>query len=228
MYPDSEMSSDTPIYLCSDIMFFLREWSAWCGFSPYIERRKEDLCTVGVFDIVQWKLSSMVIIWEKCNLPEDKWFHVLDVDLLNYLDPLIAVYCYFICKSTWKGKRNLSSVLKETIRDYFYRPQTKFWARLCFYKCLSFCPRVRGGWLPSMYHRSHDQPGGVCLQGVCIQRGLPPGACVGVCMQRGIGQTPWIQTPHGCRPSTPWMHTRKVDGTHPTGMLSCRTNDRWT
>ena len=49
--------------------------------------------------------------------------------------------------------------------------------RLCFYTCLSFCPREGGGWwYSSMHHRSHDPP----------QTDTPP------------GQTPpWADTPLG-------------------------------
>ena len=70
---------------------------------------------------------------------------------------------------------------------FYFRLQTKFGANSCFYSRLSFCSRGMGSWLPSMYHRSHDQhqggdlppggmhPGGSASRGICHQEDLPPG-----------------------------------------------------
>ena len=57
----------------------------------------------------------------------------------------------------------------------------------------SFCPRG-GGWLPSMYHWSHNR-GGVCLWGL------------------------WGQTPRDAWDTT--GYGQQAGGMHPTGMHSC-------
>ena len=75
--------------------------------------------------------------------------------------------------------------------------------RLCFYTCLSFCPR--GGC-------SH---GGVPARGVPVPGGSAPRGCLlwGCLLQGGL-------LPGGCGDSPPVTATA-VGGTHPTGMHSC-------
>ena len=74
----------------------------------------------------------------------------------------------------------------------FYRPQTKFWARYCFYTCLSFCPRGEG-------------IGGVCP--IACWGTHPPGR------PPSLGRHPPIprQTP----PDTT-EYSQQAGGTHPT------------
>ena len=100
----------------------------------------------------------------------------------------------------------------------FYRPQTKFRARSYFYTCVSFCsgggrlasqhasqvtwPASRIGLLPSMHHRSHAQhSGGSASRGMSASR-LGERFCL---------QGSWANP----------LGTRKVGGTHLTGMVFC-------
>ena len=85
------------------------------------------------------------------------------------------------------------------------------------------CPGAEG-WLPSMHHRCHDQhrggmvgfPAYITGHMTSIQgAGLPTGgsASRGICPQGGL--------PTGGLGRLPYPRTRKADGTHPIGMLSC-------
>ena len=59
----------------------------------------------------------------------------------------------------------------------------------------------RGGWLPRMHYRSHDKHSASLQRGrVYLQGGLPT-------------EAGWVDPP--------LTGTRKVGGTHPSGMLSC-------
>ena len=94
----------------------------------------------------------------------------------------------------------------------YYRPQTKFWVRQCFYTCVSFCSQ-RVSWLPSMQHMSHDS--GVCIWGsvsegvyiwrVCIwERGLHWGSA-------SRGRLPWVYPQGGLH-----CWDGQTSGQHPT------------
>ena len=77
------------------------------------------------------------------------------------------------------------------------------------------CPLGRGGWLPNMHHRPHDQhPGGgfpVCITGHMTREGLPPEGSTSKGGRLG-------------RPPPPTTRNRKEGGTHPTGLLSSFAN----
>ena len=65
-----------------------------------------------------------------------------------------------------------------------YRPQTKFWARYCFYTCVSFCSQEEW-WV------------GVCIRGVCLH------GPVGVCIEGGLGSASRWGSALGALPNLP-------------------------
>ena len=100
-------------------------------------------------------------------------FHWLQWDILW------GTYPYFWCQILFM----VFAVLSMYEWLHFYRPQTKFGARQCFYTCLSFCS---GGGFPACITGHMTMEGGLhpgwgdCIQqgwGICIQGegGLPTG-----------------------------------------------------
>ena len=79
----------------------------------------------------------------------------------------------------------------------FLAPANEVWGKVIFSQ-MFVCPQGRGGWLPSMHHRSHNQEGSAF--GGSVSRGADPPP-----RSMGYGQ--------------------QVGGTHPTGMHSCSECD---
>ena len=98
-----------------------------------------------------------------------------------------------------KGKKiQIPTVRKRSLRQ----------GNVFTYVCHSVHREDRG-WLPNMHHMSHDQGWGV---GVCIQGGG------GLHASKGGG---WSAS----KGEGGQTGTRKVGGTHPTGMLPCYDKD---
>ena len=139
------------------------------------------------------------------------------------------------CERTMSIDRTVRWCLRlSKTRDLFgpYLPSATKLRRLCFYRCLSL--HKGGGWCMV---RGVPDPGGVPGLGGCLLPGVPgPGlsASGGVPGPRGVSPSRGVPGPggvcsQGWYPSMHWgTHPPQgetataADGTHPTGMHSCR------
>ena len=125
-------------------------------------------------------------------------------------------------KVTHQGQSKISTPLQILCSPYSLQAGGLHLPEMLLVSQASVIPSVHGG-------RGVCIQGAVCLQGVCIQGGLPTtvlhpgGVCLqDVCIQRGVCiQVGWAD-PTPPPPSDTTGYGQRAGGTHPTGMHSCQ------